>query len=355
MLTFLVNFYKQKSAAREQAAAEHTPIQTPFCSFIFCGALIGLLVFWNSPIFVSALAVIGCLFLFLPGRLRVAALLATAVLIGVPQVLSLGFTQTTHRFSIFHWGYTIENPTLAKTTAYFLFTFGPKLVLAFVALVLLRKTQQLFFLAMASLVVIAFRTQLSVDIMNNQKFLYVWLILLNLFAACALARIWRIRFVGKIVAVIIAAIVIAGGVIELFRVHNDNWVDIPFRKNALSNWLLQNTKATDVFLTDKFVHHPILMNGRRIFYGWSYFPWSMGYRTAERDTAYKEMFTERNPDKLVNLLKRNRIDYVAIDNGLRQGELRVGAHENAFASRLQEVFEDTEKRLGNLTIYKVPR
>ena len=355
VLTFLVEFYKQKSAGRERAPEEEPVTSPPLRSFIFCGVLIGLLVCWNSPIFVSALTLIGCLFLFLPGRVRLAALLSTALLIGVPQVLLLGFAQTTHRFSILHWGYTIENPTFAKAVTYFLFTFGPKLGLAFVAIILLRTMHRVFFLAMASLLVLAFGTQLSVDIMNNQKFLYLWLILLNLFVAYALVRIYRVQFVGKVAAILLGASVIAGGAIELFCVRNDHWVDVPFRNNALSQWLLQNTKPSDVFLTDRFVHHPILMNGRRIFYGWPYFPWSMGYETAKRDTAYRLMFSATNPDLLLDLLKSNGIDYVGIDNGLRQGYLGVGAHENVFASSLPRVFQDREKRFGGLTIYKVPR
>jgi hypothetical protein len=353
VLTFLIDFYNQRSVAREPAVIEQTSNPPPVRSFIFSGVLIGLLVFWNSPMFVSALAVIGSLFLFLPGRIRVAGLLATALAIGLPQVLSLGFTQRMDRFPIFHWGYTIENPTLANTTVYFMFTFGPKLILAFLALVLLRKTQQLFFLAMASLVVLAFRTQLSVDIMNNQKFLYVWLILLNLFVAYALARIWSIRFVGKPTAFVLALIVMAGGVIELFRIQNDYWHDIPFRNNRLSKWLLQNTKPTDVFLTDRFMHHPILLNGRRIFYGWPYFPWSMGYRTADRDEIYRQMLTVENPDIVLDLLQHNGIKYVAIDDGVRNGYLHV--RENLFALHLRKVYQDTENRFDNLNIYEVPR
>jgi hypothetical protein len=353
VLTFLIDFYKQRSAVREPAVIEETPSSSPIRSFIFSGILIGLLVFWNSPVFVSALAVIGSLLLFLSGRIHVAALLATALVFGAPQVLSLGFTQRTDRFSIFHWGYTIENPTLANTTVYFIFTFGPKLALAFLALVLLRKTQQLFFLAMASLVVLAFRTQLSVEIMNNQKFLYLWLILLNLFVACALARIWRVRFVGKPTAFVLALIVMAGGVIDLFRVHHDYWVDIPFRNNALSKWLLQSTKPTDVFLTDRFTHHPILLNGRRIFYGWPYFSWSMGYRTADRDALYGQMLTIESPDVRLDLLQRNGINYVAIDDGVRNSYLHV--RESLFASQMTKVYQDNEHRFGNLNIYKVPR
>src|ERR1041384_203654 len=367
VLIFLVDFYKRAIAARAptnaNASVDGKPASAPapsenlpnVSSFVFCGALVGLLVFWNSAIFVSAVAVFGSLFLLFPGRKQLALLLGSAVLIGIPQVLALGVTHSTHKLSIFHWGYTIEHATVGQAITYFLFTFGPKFALATVAVILLGKLPRLFFLAMTSLVVLAFGTQLNVDIMNNQKFLYFWLILLNLFVAYALARIFQFHLAGKIAAVLFSAIVIAAGAIDLFRIHNDNWVDIPFRNNALSNWLLQNTQPSDVFLTEKFVHHPILMNGRRIYYGWSYFPWSMGYRTGERDETYKQMLTEQNPDKLMELLKGNGIDYVAIDDGLRNGYLHVGPRESLFASHLPKVFQDTEKHFGNLNMYKVPR
>ena len=371
VLTFVVDCYKERfstgdptqrsetSSGRESLISSQMAEQTchvpPRESFVFSGVLVGLLPLWNSPIFVAALAVIGCLLIFFPHRGRIGALLVAAVLTGLPQVLCLRAAQTAQRFSLLRWGYTIDNPSLPRVLSYFLFTFGPKLALGFVALVVLRKSHRLFFFAMSSLVVLAFSTQLSVDIMNNQKFLYLWLILLNLFAAYALACVYRIRWIGKGAAILLAGVITMGGAIEMFRVHNDTWTDVPFRENPLSEWLLRNTKPTDVFLTDRFVHHPILMNGRRIFYGWPYFGWSMGYRTAERDEVYKLMFGEQNTNDLINLLKGNGINYVAIDNGLRQGGLRVGMYETVFASHFPKVFEDKEKRFGGLTIYEVPR
>jgi hypothetical protein len=132
-------------------------------------------------------------------------------------------------------------------------------------------------------------------------------------------------------------------------------VDVPFRDNGLSDWLFQNTKPTDLFLTDRIVHHPILMTGRRIFYAWPYFSWSMGYKTGERDAIYASLVREQDADTLLKLLTSNKIDYVAIDDGLRHGLFDVGNHEAAFAHCCATVFEDKEKRFGNLTIYKVPR
>lgn len=372
VLTFLVDGWKGKFCIRDhierrrsrRASAEsliapevvEKNVYVPsWSSFIFCGALVGLLPLWNSPIFVSALVIIGCLVVFFPNRARLGTLLVVAILIGLPQVMYLRTAQTAQRLSFLHCGFTIDNPTLPRILFYLLFTFGPKLALALIALVLLPKSYRLLFLAISSLVVLAFGTQLSVDIMNNQKFLYLWLILLNLFVAYALRCVYRIRWIGKAAAIVFAAIIMMGGLIEMFRVHNDTWVDVPFRGNALSNWLLQNTRPTNVFLTDRFVHHPILMNGRRIFYGWPYFAWSMGYPTGERDAVYKRMFEEQNANDFVKLLKDNRITYVGIDNGLRQSGSGFRRQETLFATLFPKVFEDKEKRFGELTIYKFSR
>jgi hypothetical protein len=145
-----------------------------------------------------------------------------------------------------------------------------------------------------------------------------------------------------------------GGFIEWFRIHNDTVVDVPFKENRLSNWLQAHTNSKDVFLTDRFVLHPILLNGRRIFYGWPYFGWSMGYPTHDRDLLYERMFTEKNAGQLAQILKENRIRYVAIDNGVRFGFLRPRLNEAVYKQFFEVVFQDKENRFGALTIYRVP-
>ena len=88
--------------------------------------------------------------------------------------------------------------------------------------------------------------------------------LINLFAAYGLCQLWRARVIGKAAAVVLTVSVTLGGFIEWFRIHNDTIVDVPFRQNRLSDWLQANTTPKDVFLSDRFILHPILLNGRRI-------------------------------------------------------------------------------------------
>ena len=79
----------------------------------------------------------------------------------------------------------------------------------------------------------------------------------------------------------------------------------------------------------------------------------MGYRTADRDALYGQMLTIESPDVRLDLLQRNGINYVAIDDGVRNSYLHV--RESLFASQMTKVYQDNEHRFGNLNIYKVPR
>ncbi|PYL67587.1 MAG: hypothetical protein DMF20_03025 [Verrucomicrobia bacterium] len=342
------------SETQTDSSHEQSPHQ--IVSFAFTGFLLGLLPLWNSAAFATAFAVVAVMLVLFPYRVYILSLLITAALVSAPQLAFLflrdqGFT---HGNSIIHWGLVVENPTLSRVLSYFCFTFGEKLLLGLAAVIFCMTLPRRLFIALLILPILAFSTQLSTDIINNHKFLYIWVLLLNLFAAYTIWRVGKIRWVGKSVAVALLLVVTFGGAIEWFRIHNDTIVDVPFRQNRLSEWLQANTSPRDVFLTDRFVIHPILLNGRRIFYGWPYFAWSMGYSLSTRDTLYGKLFTEKDPVELVRLLNENGIRYVAIDNGLRSGYLRDKLNEPVFKRYFETVFQDKENRFGALIIYRVP-
>ncbi|HEU0273860.1 MAG TPA: hypothetical protein VFQ83_04980 [Candidatus Udaeobacter sp.] len=330
--------------------------QTQFASFIFTGALLGLLPLWNSASFVAAFALVSGMFLLFPHRGRLLSLLITATAVALPQIAFLflrkhGFA---HGNSIFHWGLVVENPTIIRVLSYFSFTFGTKLLLGLAAILFCLAFPRRLFVAMLILPLLAFSTQLSTDIINNHKFLYIWVLLLNIFVAYTIWQVGKVHWIGKPAAIALLLVITLGGAIEWFRIHNDTIVDVPFKRNPLSDWLQTQTSPKDIFLTDRLVIHPILLNGRRIFYGWPYFGWSMGYPTGTRDALYEKMFTEKDPTKLVHLLNENDISYVAIDNALRSGFLKGKLNEAIYRRLFKVVFQDKENRFGALTIYQVP-
>ncbi len=328
--------------------------------FVFSGALLGLLPMWNSAVFTAALAVFAGLFFLFPLKKQMLSLAMTAAIVALPQVIFLktGNMQAAG-YSLFHWGYTIDNPTIVSVIQYIGFTFGFKWLLIAVALFCATKFQRRVMIAVMSLIALAFCFQFSQEVLANHKFLNVWLVIANLFVAYGLCRLWKMKLLknalpGKIAALIIVALITIGGIIDLFPIRNSYWIEIPFEDDSLVRWVREKTDPKAVFLSSRYVNHSILLSGRRLFYGHPYYAQSAGYSLDDRERDYRRMFEERNPQELLRLLHENNISYVAIDNGIRKGDFLKNVNEAVFKGVFEQVFNDPENRYDALTIFKVP-
>ena len=344
--------------SREETAITKEPFIATLPPFIFSGIVLALLPMWNSAVFIAAAAILGLLFILYPLRLQMLALAVTAGLIALPQMLFLSTGSGRAQMPrLLHWGYTVEPPTVATVAKYLGFTFGFKWLLIALALIFATSLQRRFFLAALSLIAVAFSFQFTIEVLANQKFIHIWVIIANLFVAFGLWRLWRFSLVGttlpgKFVAAVLFLLVVAGGVIDFFPIHNAGWGEVTYRNDALIDWLNKNTSPRDIFLTDRFVNHPILMAGRRVFYGWPYYAWSAGYDASKRDKLYISMFESRDPWKVYHLLKENGIKYVGYDNAVRQANFIRRPNQEVYATYFPKVY-DAEKYNG-MVIYKVP-
>jgi sugar lactone lactonase YvrE len=348
------------TGANESAVPGAETFRATVAGFIFSGVLLGLLPMWNSAVFVAAFAVLAFLFILCPLRAQMLMLAITAGVIALPQMLYLstgsGRASTP---KLIHWGYTLDHPTVLNVLKYLGFTFGFKWLLVALALVFATGLQRRIFVAVSSLVVVTFFFQLTIEVLANQKFLHIWLIVINLFVAYGLWRLWHFKLgpttaPGKLAAILLFILIIPGGIIDFFPIHKAYWSQVTYKNDPLIEWLTKETKPRDIFLTDRFVNHPILMAGRRIFYGWPYYAWSAGYDTSKRDTVYKDLFENKDPRKVFRLLKDNDIAFVAIDNAVRRSEFVKRPNEQVYASYFPKVFEDKQNKYNSLTIYRVP-
>jgi len=343
--------------AKEETIPAREIFRASLPGFIFSGILLGLLPMWNSAVFIAAAAILGLLFILCPLRLHMLALAVAAGLIALPQMLFLSTGSGRAPMpKLLHWGYTIDHPTVANVTKYLGFTFGFKWVLIALALVFATGLQRRFFLAFLSLIAVAFSFQFTIEVLANQKFIHIWVIITNLFVAFALWRLWRFSLggttlPGKFVASVLFLLVIPGGIIDFFPIHNTGWSEVTYRNDALIDWLKKNTSPRDIFLTDRFVNHPILMAGRRVFYGWPYYSWGAGYDATKRDKLYISLFESRDPWKVYHLLKENGIKYVGYDNAVRQAQFIKRPNEELYATYFPKVFEDNT--YNGLVIYKI--
>jgi len=346
--------------SREETAITTEPFTATLRPFIFSGVLLGLLPMWNSAVFIAAAAILGLLFILCPQRLQMLALAVTAGLIALPQMLYLSTgSGRAHMPKLLHWGYTIDHPTVANVAKYLGFTFGFKWLLVALALVFATSLQRRFFLAFLSLLAVAFCFQFTIEVLGNQKFIHIWVIIANLFVAFALWRLWNLSLggttlPGKFAAIVTTLLIIPGGVIDFFPVHNNGWSEVTYKNDPLMEWLNKNTTPREIFLTDRFVNHPILMAGRRVFYGWPYYAWSAGYDASKRDRVYTELFENRDPWKVYRLLKENGINYVGFDGAVRQASFIKRPNEQLYATYFPKIFEDKQNRYNSLIIYKIP-
>jgi hypothetical protein len=349
-------------AATQVATEETVPTPQPFRAslpgFIFSAVLLGLIPMWNSAVFIAAAAVLGLLFILFPLRRQMLVLAVIAGVIALPQMLYLGTGSGRAPMPrLIHWGYMVEQPTMLNVAKYLGFTFGFKWLLIALALIFTGSLQRRFFLAALSLLAVAFSFQFTIEVFANQKFLHLWVIIANLFVAFALWRLWRLSLggttlPGKFVAAVLFLLVIPGGVIDFFPIHNTGWSEVQYRNDPLIDWLKKHTSPRDLFLTDRFVNHPILMAGRRVLYGWPYYGWSAGYDASKYDRLYTQLFESKDPWKVYHLLKENNIKYVAYDNAVRQGQFIKRPNQEMYATYFPKVFEDN--RYNGLVIYKVP-
>ena len=328
--------------------------------YALCGLLAGLLPLFNGAMFIAAAAVLGVMFVVFPNRSRMVVLAVAAAIPALPQLLFLrpGTMAGQQTYPSFYWGYTIDDPTLLRVATYLAFIFGPKLILSAVALVWGNWEQRRVFLAFAALVALAFLVQFSVEILANHKFILTWLVVANLFVAYALVRLWRLRSLlrwpTRLVAVGLTAVIVVGGVIDLIPIKNERIYSVGLDGDPLYEWVRTQTRPSDVFLTDLYVVHGILIAGRKVYLGWTYYAWSAGYDTTTREKWYRDVFALRSPRELALRLRAAGIDYVAFDDGLRDRGFAPMLNEELYRANFEAVFTDPDDHYGHLTIYRVP-
>jgi hypothetical protein len=334
--------------------AKHITIGT-----VFSGVLIGLLPMWNGAVFIAALTILGTMFLLFKGRINIGYVAATTFILAIPQIIFLrpeNASATQQGFPKFHWGFTIDNPTITTVIKYLSFTFGFKWIFILIALYFLSKFHRLLFAVISSLLAIAFLVQFSEEVLANHKFINMWLIFVNIFVAYGFWQLWDSgkTKLNKAIALMLLILTIPSGIIDLFPFKNDFRMYMSYKNDPLLRWLRDNTKPKDIFLSDTYVNHSILLAGRKLYYGHAYYAWSAGHPTDRREALYKEMINEKDVKKLLALLQNNGINYVAVDEGFRKKEDKPIHNEDVYKEYFTKAYEDTSNKYGSLIIYKVP-
>jgi hypothetical protein len=323
--------------------ASQNPKKFTFLKALILGISIGLFPFVHSAVF-GMMGVAVLVFFFLYPRLRTRMLVtgAVALLVATPQLLYMGPSQVA--FPHFDPGYLLGKLTLGGFVNYWILNLGLGATLVPVGFILSNKSQKKIVFPFVVLFVIGNLFRFTPEIAANHKFFNLFVIGINFFSAFSLIYLWQKGRLGKIVAAAAFFFVTLSGVIELFPILNDSYIKLPdYKKNPISLFIVENTAKDAIFLNSSFLYDPASLAGRKIYLGWPYFPWSAGYDTDKRHQSMKNILGATNKNQLCQLLGRENIDYVEIQNPSRLEAVAV--NYPLFEKNFVSIFFDQKEEI----------
>ena len=285
----------------------------PLCLTLLFGVLIGILPFFHSSVFLMILVVLGILFiLFSSQRKSLFLILLVGVFISLPRVLFL--EQAATYIPHIQIGYLIANQlSFHNFTYYWIMNLGLSFIFIPIGFFFSPKLAKKVFIAFFSLFLIGNLLQFSIEMAGNHKFFNTFLIVGNMFSAFLLVKFWQKFKFLRVFILLAGFFLIFSGIIDFFPIKNDGFMtvsDYPNNPDVL--WIMKNTPKNSVFLNTSYTYDQASLAGRKIFLGWPYFPWSLGYDTLKRSSLMKDMLGSQDKKNLCMMLKNNNINYIEI-------------------------------------------
>lgn len=288
------------------------------------GLFLGLLPFSHSSIFIMALAILGISFLlFKHQRAPLLLMLTLGIILSLPRTLYL--ESTAFFVPQIKPGYLITDNFNPKTfLTYWFMNFGLFFVFTPIGFLLSPKNGKKLLTAFLPLFIIGNLIQFSPEMASNHKFFNVFLIIGNMLAAYLIYKIWKAHFLTKVFVLPFILIMTLSGIIDFFAVANDQLGEQPdYPKDPDVAWIMQNTPPDSVFLNSTYFFDAASLAGRKIFFGWPYFAWSVGHDTYKRDKIIKAMLNPTDLPTLCKMLEENDIDYISIISDRRSEDFEI--------------------------------
>lgn len=354
----------------------------------FLGILLGLLSFWNGAVMLAALTILFGLAIFSKHRLE--HLIVAVIAIALSWLETQFFMGDSSMHPQFTFGFLASQPTWNGIFKYYWELFGLLPIAIMAGVFALPRGARWLVFVFAFPFVLGNTLQLTPDIAVNHKYVLISVVLLNIIAAQFLYSLyhfsradthqelqpdtlvesavtleeihgspkgagWKfasVRVLTFILTIGLTLLLTVTGFVDLLTFFNLN---AGSRSVTVRNqdptlvWVKNNTTPNEIFLTDTYCIHPILLAGRKIFYGWSYFAWSAGYDTESREWITGRIYGSYSRSEVLELAKVNRIRYVVVDDGIRKNH-NYQLNEKLFQTEFQSVFRNPE---NNLIIYKL--
>lgn len=363
------------------------------------GIILGLIAFWNGTVLIATLIVLFFLAVFSKHRIEFFNIAILAIIITYLEVLFFVGSNSNIINPTLTFGFLANGSNLKGVLKYYIELFGIMPFLLIPAIFFASPSKKWLGFTFFMPFLFANIVKLTPDISLNHKFIIISILLLNIIIAEFLYNLFTGNFVEKknknisikennvnhnitncnnivleapvekkkplffysqiiipiimkFLSVILLIILIITGIIDFFGLYNKNIApDKTFVVNIndpVLIWVKNNTNPNDIFLTDVYCIHPILLAGRKIFYGWPYFSWSAGYDTETRKKIVAQIYGGTDIQQIKELIKRNNIRYIVVEDGNRQST-DYQLNEKIISQNFELVYNNS---WPNISIYK---
>jgi len=288
---------------------------------VILGVLLGLTAFWNGA---TLLATIMVLFVLAIVSDRRVEYLITAIITTVLSLVQNNFFMEGLAVggAKFQFGFIAENTALFGTLDYIARLTGILFLVLFVAFAIVKGVERWVLVAFSAPFVFSFFVSLTIDVTVNHKYIMVSIMLMNIFAAILLVKLFTMKnVVIKLLCIVLVFLMTVTGFYDYRTVIKRNHPDYNLKfsmEDPLVDWIDTNTTAQDVFLTPYYALSRAVLGGAMLFEGHGYYPMTAGYDTNKRYALTKEMYEASSVRELQGLIEENEIDYIIIDIDARQ-------------------------------------
>ena len=241
----------------------------------------------------------------------------------------------------FQFGFIAENTTLFGTLDYIARLTGILFLVLFAAFAVVRGVRRWVLVAFSAPFVFSFFVSLTVDVTVNHKYIMVSIMLMNIFAAILIVKLFAMKNIAmRILCVGLVVLMTITGYYDYRTVIKRNHPNYNLKfsmEDPLVDWIDENTTSQDVFLTPHYALSRAVMGGAMLFEGHGYYPMTAGYDTNKRYALTKERYEADSVRELQGLIEENGIDYIIVDIDARQS-LDYELNEAVFDAAYEKVY-----------------
>ncbi len=309
---------------------------------VVLGVLLGLTAFWNGATLLATIMVLFVLAIVSDRRIEylITAILTTVLSLAQNNFFMEGLAVGGAKFQ---FGFIAENTSLFGTIDYIARLTGILFLVLFSAFAVVKGVRRWVLVAFSAPFVFSFFVSLTIDVTVNHKYIMVSVMLMNIFAAILLVKLFAMKNSAmKILCVFLVVLMTITGFYDYTTVMKRNHPNYNLQfamEDPLVQWIDENTTSQDVFLTPYYALSRAVMGGAMLFEGHGYYPMTAGYDTNKRYALTKEMYEASSVRELQGLIEENGIDYIIIDIDARQS-MDYELNEAVFDAAYEKVYEE---------------